>query len=174
MRLDGQSGALSNCRQLLQRARGAVHEIANSVDVEDNAVLPIRIDEALELADDWVANFRIALWRWCAWHTAIASASAASSERGSAFGSSTEIIIRTCAFSPCPTPTMVFFTRLGAYSETGTPAIAGTSMATPRACPNFRVAEASLLTKVASTAASSGACLSTMALKPRWIARRRS
>ena len=50
---------------------------------------------------------------------------------------------------------------------TGTPAIAGTSMAMPRAWPSLSVAAASLLTKVASTAASSGACVSTMALKPR-------
>ena len=63
---------------------------------------------------------------------------------------------RICAFSQWPAPTMVFFTRFGAYSATGTPAFAGTSSAMPRAWPSFRVAVASLLTKVASTAASSG------------------
>ena len=47
---------------------------------------------------------------------------------GSALGSSTPSIMRICAFSPWPAPTMVFFTRLGAYSATGSPAIAGTSM----------------------------------------------
>jgi hypothetical protein len=36
------------------------------------------------------------------------------------------------------------------------PNIAGASMATPRACPSFSVATPSLLTKVCSTAASSG------------------
>ena len=46
------------------------------------------------------------------------------------------------------------------------PAIAGTSMAMPRAWPSLRVAAASLLTKVASTAASSGACSSTTPRKP--------
>ena len=49
---------------------------------------------------------------------------------------------------------MVFFTRLGAYSATGNPVRAGTSMAMPRAWPSFKVATASLFTKVASTAAS--------------------
>jgi hypothetical protein len=48
-------------------------------------------------------------------------------------GSSTPIIMRICAFSLWPAPTMVFFTKLGAYSATGRPAIAGTSMAIPRA-----------------------------------------
>ena len=51
----------------------------------------------------------------------MASASAASSVFGSAFGSSTPIIMRICAFSAWPAPTMVFFTRLGAYSATGRP-----------------------------------------------------
>ena len=66
-------------------------------------------------------------------------------------------IMRICTFSLWPAPTMVFLTRLGAYSATGRPAIAGTSMAMPRAWPSLSVAAASLLTKVASTAASSGA-----------------
>src|SRR5215471_10035415 len=78
--------------------------------------------------------------------------------------------MRICAFSQWPAPTMVFLTRFGAYSATGSPAIAGTSMATPRACPSLRVATASLLTKVASTAASSGACSSTTRRSPSWMA----
>ena len=45
---------------------------------------------------------------------------------------------------------------LGAYSSTAMPANAGTSIQTPLACPNFNVFEASLLTNVFSTAASSG------------------
>ena len=101
--------------------------------------------------------------------TAIASASAASSDCGSAFGSSTPIIMRICTFSPWPAPTMVFFTRLGAYSATGSPASAGTSMAMPRAWPSLSVAAASLLTKVASTAASSGAYSSTTRRRPSWM-----
>ena len=51
---------------------------------------------------------------------------------------------------------LVFFTRFGAYSATLSPARAGISMAMPRAWPSLSVAAASLLTKVASTAASSG------------------
>ena len=53
--------------------------------------------------------------------TAIASASAASCVGGSAFGSSTPSIRRICSFSLWPAPTMVFFTRLGAYSATEMP-----------------------------------------------------
>ena len=52
----------------------------------------------------------------------------------------------------------VFLTAFGAYSATARPASAGTSMAMPRAWPSFSVATASLLTKVVSTAASSGTC----------------
>ena len=48
----------------------------------------------------------------------MASASAASSDCGSAFGSSTPTINLICAFSAWPAPTMVFFTRFGAYSAT--------------------------------------------------------
>ncbi len=70
----------------------------------------------------------------------MASASAASWDAGSAFGSSTPIIIRTCVLSPWPAPTMLFFTRFGAYSATGTPALAGTTMAMPRAWPSLSVA----------------------------------
>ena len=116
-----------------------------------------------------VATFNTALVRWCACVTAIASASAASSDCGSAFGSSTPIIMRICAFSAWPAPTMVFFTRFGAYSATSRPAFAGTSIAMPRAWPSFSVATASRLTKVSSTAASSGRNSSTMRASPSWI-----
>ena len=47
----------------------------------------------------------------------------------------------------------------GAYSATASPALAGTSIAMPRAWPSFSVAAALVLTKVASTAASCGAVL---------------
>src|ERR1700730_9382310 len=43
--------------------------------------------------------------------------------------------MRICAFSLWPAPTIVFFTRFGAYSATGRPAIAGTHTAMPRAWP---------------------------------------
>src|SRR5688572_5963396 len=117
-----------------------MHLVADAADVEDDKILAVAVDDALELADHRAATFSTTLCRWCAWHTAIASASAASWDFGSAFGNSTPIIIRICCFSPWPAPTMVFFTRFGAYSDTGSPAIAGTSMATPRACPSLRVA----------------------------------
>src|SRR5215475_1321800 len=154
----------------MQRAGRAMHLIADAADVEDDEVLPVAVDNAFELPDHFACILSATLWRWCACVTAIASASAASSDCGSAFGSSTPIIMRICAFSQWPAPTIVFFTRFGAYSATVRPAIAGTSMATPRACPSLRVATASLFTKVASTAASSGACSSTTFRSPSWMA----
>ena len=104
----------------------------------------------------------------------MASASAASSDSGAAFGSSTPIIMRICALSPWPAPTTVFFTKFGAYSATVSPARAGTSIATPRAWPSFKVAAAFAFTKVCSTAASCGVYRSITASSPSWIASRRS
>src|SRR5258707_243373 len=79
---------------------------------------------------------------------AIASASAASGDFGSALGSRIFSIIRIWFLSACPAPTTVFFTWLGAYSATEIPNIAGASIATPRAWPSFKVATPSLLTFV--------------------------
>src|SRR5215471_21675760 len=142
----------------MQRAGRAMHLIADAADVEDDEVLAVAVDDAFELPDHFACILSATLWRWCACVTAIASASAASSDCGSAFGKSTLTIMRICTFSQWPAPTIVFFTRFGAYSATGKPASAGTNMAIPRAWPSLRVAAASRLTKVASTAASSGAC----------------
>src|SRR6185437_14202799 len=55
------------------------------------------------------------------------------------------------------TPTTDFLTRLAEYSKTGMPRSAGASSTTPRATPSFNVEAGFLLTKVSSTAASSGA-----------------
>ena len=101
---------------------------------------------------------------------AIASASAASADFGSAFGSRIFSITRIWFLSAWPAPTTVFFTWLGAYSATEMPNIAGASIATPRACPSFRVATPSLLTKVCSTAASTGWKSPSTAASPSWIA----
>src|SRR5262245_23412243 len=130
--------------------------ITDAIDVEDDVILAIAVDDASELADHDAATLNVALVRWCAWHTAIASASAASSLCGEAFGNNTPTIIRICTFSPWPAPTTVFFMTFGAYSATVSPALAGTSMAMPRACPSFKVAAALAFTNVASTAASCG------------------
>src|SRR5262249_42808197 len=48
---DRQRGGLADTRQFLQRARGALHEVADAVDVEDDEVLAVTVDDALELAD---------------------------------------------------------------------------------------------------------------------------
>src|SRR5215831_16251421 len=148
--------------------------IADAADVEDDEVLAITVDDALELPDHRTAILNTTLWRWCACVTAIASASAASSDCGSALGKSTLTIMRIWTFSLWPAPTIVFFTKLGAYSATGSPASAGTSMAIPRAWPSLRVAAASRLTKVASTAASSGASSATTCRRPSWMLTRRA
>ena len=71
-------------------------------------------------------------------------------------GSSRRTISWTCAFSAWPAPTTDFLTRLAEYSATGRPRSAGASRTTPRATPSFRVEAGFLLTKVSSTAASSG------------------
>src|SRR5450631_1206097 len=104
---------------------------------------------------------------------AIANASAASADFGSAFGSRIFSITRIWFLSAWPAPTTVFFTWLGAYSATGIPNIAGASIATPRAWPSFKVATPSLLTKVCSTAASAGLKSPSTAARPSWIANRR-
>src|SRR6202035_1492660 len=102
---------------------------------------------------------------------AMASASAASGDFGSAFGSRIFSITMIWFLSAWPAPTTVFFTWFGAYSATEIPNIAGASMATPRAWPSFKVATPSLLTKVCSTAASSGLKSSSTAASPSWIAK---
>src|SRR5215813_13045624 len=48
---DRQRGGLAYARQFLQRARGALHEVADAVDVEDDEILAVTVDDALELAD---------------------------------------------------------------------------------------------------------------------------
>src|SRR5262249_55503110 len=150
--LDRQRHRLARRRQILERPRRAMHEIADAVDVEDQEVLADAVDGAGELADHGrrlrvspSAILRATLRRWWAWVMAIASASAASWEAGAAFGSNTPSIMRICALSQWPTPTIVFLTRFGAYSATVTPALAGTTRAMPRAWPSLRVAAASLL-----------------------------
>ena len=94
--------------------------------------------------------------RWWAWQIATASASAASAVAMAQPGSSTRTIVCTCTLSARPAPTTAFFTMLLVYSATGSPACAGTSSDTARACPSFSVETALVLTKVSSTAASSG------------------
>src|SRR3984957_4319948 len=104
---------------------------------------------------------------------AMASASAASGDFGSAFGSRILSITMIWFLSAWPAPTTVFLTWFGAYSETEIPNIAGASIATPRAWPSFSVATPSLLTKVCSTAASIGRKSPSTGATPWWVASRR-
>src|SRR5205085_3708591 len=99
MRFDCERHRVALGGERLQRARRAVHHVADAVHVDDDEVLAVALDDAFELADHLAATLNSTLLRWCACVTAIASASAASSDCGSAFGSSTPIIMRICAFS---------------------------------------------------------------------------
>src|SRR5262249_9615427 len=169
VRLDREHDRLADARQRLQGARRAVRHVTDAAHVDDDVVLAVGVDDPFEFADHWAAILASALCRWCAWVTATASASAGAPMSGEALGNRTPIIIRICAFSPWPAPTIVFFTRFGAYSATGTPALAGTKRAPPRARPGFGVAAASRLPKVAPAAASSGRKSATTRARPSWI-----
>src|SRR6185312_3983316 len=172
---DRQHRGFAGPRQHLQGSRRAMHLITDPADVEDHMVLAVAVDQALQLADHspTTLRFSAALPRWCACVIATASASAASADFGSAFGSRIFSITRIWFLSAWPAPTTVFLTWFGAYSATGIPSIAGASIATPRACPSLSVATPSLLTKVCSTAASTGRKSSSTAASPLWIASRR-
>ena len=60
---------LAGAGQFLQRAGGAMHEVADAVDVEDDGVLAIAVDDALELADHaapiWLPPPRRRPPSWC-------------------------------------------------------------------------------------------------------------
>src|SRR6202000_3215085 len=74
---------------MLQCPHRAMHLIADAADIEDHVVLAVAVDQALEFADHSPTTFSFiaVLPRWCACVMAIASASAASADFGSAFGS---------------------------------------------------------------------------------------
>ncbi len=63
MRLDRQCRGLTGRRQRLQRARRAMHLISDAADVEEDVILAVTIDDALELADHDAATFSTALVR---------------------------------------------------------------------------------------------------------------
>src|SRR5262245_50112551 len=104
---------------------------------------------------------------------ATASASAASLS-ASTPGSRRPTIMAIWRLSAWPAPVTDFFTRLAAYSNTGSPARAGASSTTPRAWPSSSVEPRFTFTKVPSIAASNGRCASTTAATPSNSSRRRS
>src|SRR5271170_1725864 len=71
-------------------------------------------------------------------------------------GSRRRTINWICSLPAWPAPTTDFLIKLAEYSATGTPRSAGANSTTPRATPSFSVEAAFLLTKLSSTAASSG------------------
>src|SRR5579883_3117713 len=54
---DRQYGSFARRGQMLQRARRAMHLVADAADVEDDEILAIGIDQALQLADHRLATF---------------------------------------------------------------------------------------------------------------------
>ncbi len=57
--LDRQHRGLAGRGQRLQRARGAVHLIADALHVEDDVILTVGIDQTFELADHAPATFSL-------------------------------------------------------------------------------------------------------------------
>src|SRR5262249_2416019 len=51
MRFDREHGGLTDAWQFLQRARRAMHLVADTVDVDDDGILAVGFDQAFELAD---------------------------------------------------------------------------------------------------------------------------
>src|ERR1700693_3136935 len=151
-------------QQLAQGAGRAEREIADATDIDDRAIRGNRVENAGELGDHRVSLHRRTVPAWWAWQIATASASAASASAMTQPGNSRRTIICTCPFSAWPAPTTDFLTMFAEYSATGRPRSAGASSTTPRATPSFKVEAGFLLTKVSSTAASSGRNSSSTAI----------
>src|SRR5690606_38849625 len=80
--VDRQRRRFAGSRQRPQDARGAMHLVSDTADVEDDVVLAIGVDDTFELADHSAtcsARRAAAEPRWWACVIAMASASAASS-----------------------------------------------------------------------------------------------
>ena len=89
--------------------------------------------------------------------TAMASASAASSGRGSPAMPRTIWTMRwTCALSAAPYPAIADFTSLGVASRTGTPCWAAARSTTPRAWPTANAVCTFLEKNIRSTATITG------------------
>ncbi|MGY3646542.1 hypothetical protein ACVWW2_001833 [Bradyrhizobium sp. LM4.3] len=56
---DRQHGGLALRRQMLQRARRAMHLITDTADIENDEILAVGIDQALELADHNPTTFSL-------------------------------------------------------------------------------------------------------------------
>ena len=158
--LDRQHRGLARRGQRLQRARRAMHLIADALHVEDHVVLAVGIDQALELADHLRRRTRRDASCACrsarstlqrvqpiARRLAVMRMGDGDGQRVGGVGGfriglrqQQPTITRIWFLSAWPAPTTVFLTWFGAYSATGRPSIAGASIATPRACPSFRVA----------------------------------
>ena len=175
MRLDRERHRIALRRQRLQGARRAVHHVADAVHVDDDVVLAVSVDDALELADHRIATFSNSA-------RAMMRVRHRDGERvGGVLGLADRpsAAARRSSSGSAPSrrgPRRRSFSSPGSarIRRPTTPAFAGTSSAMPRACPSFRVATASRLTKVASTAASSGRNSSTMRASPSWIVTSRS
>ena len=168
MGLDQEPQRLAARRQPRQRARRAEDEIADAVDVEHDAVGAGLIDDRRRASRSSRAPAAApgALGRGVMGVAdgdgqRVGGVGRCRAARRAAGGAPSSA---TCALSAWPAPTTDFLIELAEYSNTGMPRSAGASSTTPRATPSFRVEAGFLLTKVSSTAASSGAKRSSTSL----------
>src|SRR5947208_141422 len=176
-----QTHFLTHRRQLEERRHGRLQLVSEPADVDRELRGRLGGDRATQRADHRPACLRrappccasVPSRRACAWHTATASASAASAPGRSASPSSVRIICATWNFSAAPEPTTASLMARGAYSNTGT-ASGMAHSAAPRACPSFKALSALRLTNTRSTATSAGWCWDISARRPSKIMRRRA
>src|SRR5580658_998204 len=169
----------ANRRQVKERRHRGLDLVAEAADLDRQLRRGLggdpaaqRADHRRALASGAACCASSATRRACAWHTATASASAASAPGRSVSASSTRIMCATWNFSAAPEPTTASLTARAAYSNTGTPAGMAHSAA-PRACPSLSALSGLRLTNTRSTATSAGACSHTSATRPSKIRRSR-
>src|SRR5581483_4159074 len=99
-----------------------LHDIGDTVDVQQQPVLGHVVDAAGQLADHRAASRKSLaphcrkVPMWCSWQIATASASAASGDPACEAGSSTRTMTCTCSLPAWPAPTTDFLIRLAGYS----------------------------------------------------------
>ena len=105
---------------------------------------------------------------------AIATASTASCGPSTGPPNNTVTMRPTASLSARPLPATELLIVIALYSNTGRPDAAAATSATPRAWPSTSAEVALLCEKMASIATTSGACRRITAVRPWWIASRRS
>ena len=153
-----------------------MHHVADAVHVDDDVVLAVAVDDALELADHRIA---------ATFEQRAARDDAHASPRSRARRRRPRIADRPWAAARRPSGGSAPSRRgrrrrwssspgSGAYSATRDAGLRRHQQRDAARLPELQVAVASRLTKVASTAASSGRNSSTMRVSPSWIVTSRS